>query len=157
VPDIEYRNLRIAWSVGWGVVAVLLCVLWARSYWRSETIRRVASTTIYTSITSDRGAITLIRNDKLYFLSLSLQFAAKDDWQYSSRTASKLTPSFGYRSAPGDIYLRTPFWAIVLGFAALASGPWIGLLSWRFSLRTLLIATTLVAVGLGVAVYTLRQ
>jgi hypothetical protein len=38
--------------------------------------------------------------------------------------------------------------ALTLGFLAVA--PW---LPWRFSLRTLLIATTLVAVMLGIAVY----
>src|SRR5687768_3936293 len=36
----RYRKLRIAWSVGWGLVAVLLCVLWVRSYWRHEVIGR---------------------------------------------------------------------------------------------------------------------
>ena len=29
---MRYRKLRIAWSVAWGVVAALLCVLWVRSY-----------------------------------------------------------------------------------------------------------------------------
>jgi hypothetical protein len=29
---MKYRKLRIAWSVAWGVVAVLLCMLWVRSY-----------------------------------------------------------------------------------------------------------------------------
>src|SRR6185503_6285985 len=28
---MRFRKLRIAWSVWWGVVAVLLCVLWVRS------------------------------------------------------------------------------------------------------------------------------
>src|SRR4051812_47765657 len=31
---MKFRKLRIAWSVVWGVVAVLLILLWARSYWR---------------------------------------------------------------------------------------------------------------------------
>ena len=30
---MRFRKLRIAWSVAWGVVAVLLIVLWVRSYW----------------------------------------------------------------------------------------------------------------------------
>src|SRR5689334_14765186 len=30
----RFRKLRIAWSVTWGVAAVLVCVLWVRSYWR---------------------------------------------------------------------------------------------------------------------------
>ena len=32
VRPFHSRKLRIAWSVAWGVVAVLLCVLWVRSY-----------------------------------------------------------------------------------------------------------------------------
>ena len=37
-PRRRFRKLRIAWSVGWGVVAVLLVVLWVRSYWRVDGI-----------------------------------------------------------------------------------------------------------------------
>jgi hypothetical protein len=42
---------------------------------------------------------------------------------------------------------------IVLGASAAAAIPWVG---YRFSLRTLLIATTLVAVGLAAIVYASR-
>ena len=31
---MRFRKLRIAWSVVCGLVAVLLIVLWVRSYWR---------------------------------------------------------------------------------------------------------------------------
>jgi hypothetical protein len=46
---------------------------------------------------------------------------------------------------------RAPLWFLALAFGTLAMIPW---LQWsnRFSLRTLLIATTLVAVVLGLAV-----
>jgi hypothetical protein len=47
---------------------------------------------------------------------------------------------------PGDIAFRFPFWFPVVITMALAAAPW---LRWRFSLRTLLVATTLVAVGMG--------
>ena len=47
-----------------------------------------------------------------------------------------------------------PHWALVLFFAVIAILPWF---RWRFSLRTLLIATTLVAVVLGLAVYLVRK
>jgi hypothetical protein len=30
---MRYHELRIAWSVGWAVAAVLSCVLWVQSYW----------------------------------------------------------------------------------------------------------------------------
>jgi hypothetical protein len=29
---MRFRKLRIAWSVGWGIICVLLIVLWVRSY-----------------------------------------------------------------------------------------------------------------------------
>ena len=35
---MKYRNLRIAWSVGWGIAAVLLCALWVRSYFRADDL-----------------------------------------------------------------------------------------------------------------------
>jgi hypothetical protein len=50
--------------------------------------------------------------------------------------------------------VMVPHWFGVLIFVNLASLPW---LRWRFSLRTLLIATTLVAVALGLAVYATRK
>src|SRR3954469_25199078 len=34
---MKYRKLRIAWSVGWGVSAVLLMALWVRSYFIRDT------------------------------------------------------------------------------------------------------------------------
>jgi hypothetical protein len=34
---MKRRKLRIEWSVAWGITAVLLIVLWIRSYWASAT------------------------------------------------------------------------------------------------------------------------
>ena len=33
---LKYRKLRIAWSVAWGMLAVLLIALWVRSYWHVD-------------------------------------------------------------------------------------------------------------------------
>jgi hypothetical protein len=33
---MRFRKLRIAWSVGWGILCVLLIVLWVRGYSRWE-------------------------------------------------------------------------------------------------------------------------
>jgi hypothetical protein len=49
-----------------------------------------------------------------------------------------------------------PHWYFAITFAAIAALPWLAWLPYRFSLRTLLIATTLVAVVLGVAVWVSR-
>jgi hypothetical protein len=45
------------------------------------------------------------------------------------------------------------FWPVIAALVALAIAPW---LSSRFSLRTLLIATTLVAVALGLVVWAIK-
>jgi hypothetical protein len=58
-------------------------------------------------------------------------------------TALSLT-QYG-RGTPSQITLR--YWMLTLTIGGLAAAPW---LRWRFTLRTLLIATTLFAVGMGV-------
>src|SRR5690348_17214413 len=35
---MKHRKLRIAWSVAWGVVAVLMVPLWVRSYWIEDIV-----------------------------------------------------------------------------------------------------------------------
>ena len=74
-------------------------------------------------------------------------------------------PTYFYDSFEGRLRITTPqywesrafgisYWMCITVFVRLAALPW---LPWsnRFSLRTLLIATTLVAVGLGVVVWML--
>jgi hypothetical protein len=46
----------------------------------------------------------------------------------------------------GDASIGFPIWMLVIGAITVAATPW---LRWRFSLRTMLIATTLVAVALA--------
>ena len=43
---MKHRKLRIAWSVAWGIVAVLLVALWVRSYWRLDTLSPSRTTNI---------------------------------------------------------------------------------------------------------------
>ncbi len=49
-----------------------------------------------------------------------------------------------------------PYWFAVFVSATFAGAPWLSRLDWRFSLRTLLIATTLIAVLLGLIVWLSR-
>src|SRR4051794_31206678 len=44
---MRYRKVRIAWSVVWGVVAVLLIVLWVRSYWWVDSLQFQAGPRTY--------------------------------------------------------------------------------------------------------------
>ena len=38
---MRFRKLRIAWSVGWGIIAVLLIALWVTSYSRGFAYDRL--------------------------------------------------------------------------------------------------------------------
>jgi hypothetical protein len=60
---------------------------------------------------------------------------------------------FYFEHSPNVLRLELPFWFTLLGVVATATAPWWRL---RFSVRTLIIATTLVAVVLGLVVYAAR-
>jgi hypothetical protein len=69
--------------------------------------------------------------------------------EFAGPLFSHTTLGFYITSGWSRFGLVLPHWFPVLLTALLATVPW---LRWRFSLRTLLIAITLVAVGLGVIV-----
>jgi hypothetical protein len=85
-----------------------------------------------------------------------------DGWQASSHLIedpdARIDPRPGwlweYRSLPTQSSLKivVPFWLPVLATGATGAAACVPWIRWRFSLRTLLIATTLVAVALGVVV-----
>src|SRR6187549_3492704 len=56
---MKYRKLRITWSVAWGVVAVLLCVLWVRSYTTWDRCYWPGSN-LGVQLNSDAGHIVLV-------------------------------------------------------------------------------------------------
>jgi hypothetical protein len=78
------------------------------------------------------------------FVPRKVLFAHRLDWGDES--------GMGFNEA----YIIAPYWLLLSGVAALATLPWIRQLRLRFSLRTLLIAITLIAVVLGCAVYITR-
>jgi hypothetical protein len=157
---MAYRKLRIAWSVGWGSLAVLLLVLWVRSYWQADELGGDVGHG-FTSIG--------IRAGKLVFLRLRFQTGLPigihtfprlvydpTTVSYSDRIVEEQTHhpfGFWWEAAPDSLEIALPLWFSTLLFTCLSVAPWI---RWRFSLRTLLIATTLVAIGLGLVVWMVR-
>jgi hypothetical protein len=143
---MKSRKLRIAWSVAWGIVAVLLIALWIRSYSHLQIIeKRFGSQTIQVSSVRGHFAIASLHPTAaigMFYLSTAAVNAA--DWR-------ELGPSgFAcYRNSMGAI-LIVPHWFAALLCAIISAVVW---LQWRFSLRTLLVATTLVAIGLGLVVW----
>jgi hypothetical protein len=151
------RKLRIAWPVAWGIACVLLIVLWVRSYWRAYHLESTDAAVI---VAADYGEIHVS-------LDLPAILDGEEDGGWSIYGTPPLFDSFegfprGKPSPPHldfqfnsirDLYFRAPGWFLSLSTVVLAALPW---LPRRFSLRTLLIATTLVAAGLGLIVYAAR-
>jgi hypothetical protein len=150
---MRFRKLRIAWSVAWGLAAVSLIVLWVRSYWIVDFIGRgfrAPPETTIVSIFSNYGTLALTRRR---VPSGQLKFAVPDGWSYATGE-QKFTPQrkFFLRSTNNEVMVQFPTWLPVPFLAAAAVFPWTGI-KLRFSLRTLLIATTLLAVVLGLVVW----
>ncbi len=143
---MKHRKLRIAWSVVWGLVALLLVVLWARSYWKSDEIAGCVSNT-GVIILADAGSVQWV-----YIYDPHLA-STPQGWRYSNqateddtRFLSVILGKFRIRRDPPMTTVLIPDWALIISVVTLPVAPW---MPSRFSLRTLLIATTLVAVVLG--------
>jgi hypothetical protein len=92
-----------------------------------------------------------IQNWEIYHTSISRIEDHRRRWAAAGRPLPNPAPVFGFSTATyGGTQFQLPHWFFVGLCAGLAAIPW---LRWRFSLRTLLIATTLLAVVLGLAVW----
>jgi hypothetical protein len=148
------RGLRIAWSVVCGVLCVLLIVLWMRSYQHRESLYGYFPIRGYLQISSNHGGLDFIVNGEHY----------RQWWRLESTpalTRDKLNPVWmlSLRQDPRRGFwwdLSAPFWFLVPLTMAIAAVPWIQR-SKQFTLRTLLIATTLIAVVLGVVVWSMQK
>ncbi len=132
---MKHRKLRIAWSVAWGIVAVLLVALWVRSYWVGDNIdmRRFG-------LASARGVAGVEWGQEM-----PSQRTAWSTWAPDLKIGDK---SLSFTARDGEILVAVPIWLLATVSATCAGVPWS-----RFSLRTVLIATTLAAVGLGLIVW----
>jgi hypothetical protein len=146
------RYLRITWTVACGIACVLLIVLWARSYLVTDVIYWRVSQPRTISLESSTGRVFFTVNDGGNYYS-------PDDWHVgyaSDNYPIEVAPgNLGFGFLRDRVYLRSlqiPIWFLAGLSGVLAATPWI---RWfhRFSLRTLLIATTLVAMMLGLLVW----
>ena len=160
---MKYRKLRVAWSLMWGVVAVLLFALWCRTYNWSDSFSHLTGTQQW-RIMSEYGYVHVI-------VQLEIFTAQVDGWHHHVTPADPairqkvgvLFPiagtwrGFHYGKHYTIYSAGAPYWAPFLLSSTFAVLPWIRGIHWRFSLRTLLIATTMIAVGLGAIIYATRS
>ena len=143
---MRFCKLRIAFSATCLVASVLLIVLWVRSYTTTDLIQL-----------GSRDAQSVFGRLLIYGLdptpgmepdpfAIDSHPIGDKNYEPGSWNFSGEVLGFRWESGNGHWHLTVPDWAALLLTVALAAAPWI---KWRFSLRTLLIATTLVAVLLG--------
>ena len=150
---MKYRKLRIAWSVGWGIACVLLVALWVRTYWITEGINYTKGQT-YVCIFTKKGVAGLHYESSPSRTTLQNRPHFERMWYKNRPDEYEYITPFRWDRRPEGTLITVPVWCCQSVLLLLAAMPW---LHWRFSLRTLLIATTLVAVGLGLAVYANRN
>src|SRR5687767_4412844 len=132
---MKYRKLRIAWSVGCGILCLLLIVLWVRSYWYYEAVWFTSTGNIVTGAAHEFGVVVFER------LQLS-PGVSPAGWHYTNYGSPSIPqPSWFKWESTAEYWLWcVPIWFLSVLSIAFGAIPW---LRWRFSLRTLLIATTL--------------
>jgi hypothetical protein len=156
---MKYRKLRIAWSVVWGIAAVLLLMLWARSYFRSDALYRILSTNrlygwgVETTVSNFPGNIEYRSDTITSGTILSTGWQLTDYSEPMGRMKTDHPVRFGFLWNKDHKSIAFLHWSVAIVIGADLLMPWSLNLPKRFSLRTLLIATTLVAVGLGLIVW----
>jgi hypothetical protein len=156
---MEFRKLRIAWSVAWGLVAVLLCVLWVRSYWWRDSGLIDISPSTYIHISSKFGKLIISDGQvaasapSRRWLYTSLKFRENEPVEKDIQ-GMPLHRGIGFKRVrwKDGSGVILPHGFFVLATLAAAGAPWIPG-NYSFSLRTLFIATTLVAIALGLIVW----
>ena len=139
---MKYRKLRIAWSVGCGVLCLLLIALWVRSYWWADDLMLPLPNQQHFVIHSMQGSTS-------WYITSGINFHGFWTSESVELLTHGLSQPFSIVSFDIQILRRPvllPHWLLISLFGTLAALPW---LRWRFSLRTLLIGMTLVAVALG--------
>jgi len=149
---MKYRKLRIAWSVAWGIVCLLMITLWVRSHAKYSRIAYPVTRNLTLAAVSLRGKVVIATSDRLNTRNLQVEVGPSELVNSDSYGAMFL---LAVRRRPNSSGLRIRYWAMVAVTLVCVAAPW-ATTPWRHSLRTLLIATTLIAVLLGAIVYAMK-
>lgn len=153
------RWLRITWSVFFAVVTVALCVLWIRSYLRTESLEVCIGGQRELTALSIPGVLMVGYGPGLDSLASGKYLIASEpiDMQYVASMRMELGLG-GFGAINESIWwiFAAPYWFLVTSTTTVAVLSWTRW-SKRFSLRTMLIATTLIAAVLGAVVWTLGR
>jgi len=134
------KYLRIAVTALSLTACVLLVALWVRSYHFIEALQ-VSFPFMRVRVFSESGVVVtwIVHNDN------------REGSHWMTLPHNEVFSLFSTKSVVIEepTSIQVPHWLLVILSASFAAIAWV---RWKFSVRTLLIATTLVAVGLGVVV-----
>jgi hypothetical protein len=161
---MKYRKLRIAWSAVCGILCLLLIALWVRSYWWVDNFIGPSQGAYRFGVASSDGWLTIRYRNGI------LDPKAFPNWKLKSTSAAAMEKVYkqmeaSIKGTPGATFSRParkfgwkddwgfqfPYWLPVASVGVLVTVSW--KLPWRFSLRTLLIGMTVVAVVLGLVIW----
>jgi hypothetical protein len=153
------RHLRIAVTALSLTACLQLIALWVRSYGRREHIAVRASNTVALSAVSLQGQIIFVgdiqpvdRRPGLIAWTAETEQVTGWNLRWLGEPIERAKWGVGIQRLSLGIVgvsVQLPHWLLLLVLSTIAAAPWIHW-SKRFSLRTLLIAMTLVAVVLGI-------
>jgi hypothetical protein len=149
------RRLRIAASVFFAVVTLALCVLWVRSYWFRDVIHCRTSGSSVIVFASMKGRLIAYDYELPSVASQwNLKSAKIVNGEYYWADEAQYRGFFGLlvKDVNDSRLFGAPHWFFVSSTVAVAVVTWTRC-STRFTLRTLLIAITLVAVVLGLGIW----
>ena len=153
------RGLRFAVRAVCGILCLLLIVLWVHSYWYRDLAFGRHPVWGLTYVVSRQGKISWYarisdppRDSARWEVSSTLPEHAGTTGNDGVMPEGDFARSFMFVNLPSARAVVLPYWFLVAITLSLAAAPWIRW-SKRFSLRTLLIATTLIAVLLATAAY----
>jgi hypothetical protein len=155
---MRYRKLRIAWSVGCGIICLLLIALWVRSYWRIDGANGFRGRHfVYFDLHSGRFSLSRViltgppPPPWRAFNNLLMESDIDADANEAKLSHSAL--GFRCRIVNNGWRISVPLWFPAFVASGLTVAPWMYAVRWRFGLRTLLVGMTLVAVVLGAVVW----
>jgi hypothetical protein len=154
---MRFRKLRIAWSVFWGLACVLLIALSVRSFYWRDSIYHDPPAKPDGQLPDIVGVISFHGN--VILTQYIDPFSEAEGWGIANELLDDdieipaTTLGFALRRDTDGVSVSIPYWLLIAVCGTLAVATWI---DGGFSLRALLIVTTLIAVVLGLIVWISR-
>src|SRR5689334_2821902 len=109
---MKYRKVRIAWSAAWGVAAVLLVVLWVRSYYVVDRFVRINASCQVEMVGSNSGTIYFSQRHSSFRSTL---YPLPTPWKYDRDGPFPPDAAFEFDNS-SDLFVQVPTWLPAMSF-----------------------------------------